>query len=136
MYTINYPEKKTFVKFDQEQFLLYLGENPVTYVPETTTIADGENESSPESVDGFSYSGTHPDGGTLIKAKEATYEAFVSGLIRKRYSADEAEALQANMLETLVNKENPRAAEFTQKWEEFQEYRDECKASAKAVLGL
>lgn len=136
MYTTNYPERKTFVSFDHEQFLLYLGETPVTYVPETAKIADGESEVAPEPVDGFSYTGTHPDGGTLIKAKEATYEAFVSGLIRKRYSADEAEALQANMLETLVNKENPRAAEFTQKWEEFQEYRDECKASAKAVLGL
>lgn len=136
MYTTNYPERKTFVSFDHEQFLLYLGETPVKYVPETAKIADGENEVAPEPIDGFSYTGTHPDGGTLIKAKEATYEAFVSGLIRKRYSADEAEALQANMLETLVNKENPRAAEFTQKWEEFQEYRDECKASAKAVLGL
>lgn len=136
MYTTNYPERKTFVSFDHEQFLLYLGETPVTYVPETAKIADGENEVAPEPVDGFSYTGTHPDGGTLIKAKEATYEAFVSGLIRKRYSADEAEALQANMLETLVNKENPRADEFTQKWEEFQAYRNECKSNAKAVLGL
>lgn len=135
-YTVNYPERRTFAPFDQEHYLLYLGENPVSYVPETAMIADGERAADPEPVDGYSYSGTYPDGGTLIRATEATYDAFVSGLIRRRYSADEVEALQANMVETLVNPEHPRAAEFSQKWAEFQTFRDECKANAKAVLGL
>lgn len=135
-YTVNYSEKRTFAPFDKEHYLLYLGETSVSYVPETAMIADGERTADPEPVDGYSYSGTYPDGGTLIRATEATYDAFVSGLIRRRYSADEVEALQANMVETLVNPEHPRAAEFTQKWEEFQKFRDECKADAKAVLGL
>lgn len=135
-YTVNYPEKRTFAPFDKEQYLLYLGENPVTYVPDAPTIAAGETRESLEPVEGYSYTGTYPDGGTLIEAKEATYEAFVSGLIRRRYSADEVEALQANMVETLVNPAHPRAEEFTQLWGEFQQYRDECKANAKAVLGL
>lgn len=134
-YTVNYPQKRTFVPFDEEHYLLYLGETPVTYAAEPAMIVEGEAV-APEPVDGYSYSGTYPDGGTLIRATEATYDAFVSGLIRRRYSADEVEALQANMVETLVNPEHPRAEEFTQKWEEFQKYRDECKANAKAVLGL
>lgn len=134
-YTVNYPKKRTFVPFDKEHYLLYLDENPVTYAAEPALIVEGEAV-APEPVDGYSYSGTYPDGGTLIRATEATYDAFVSGLIRRRYSADEVEALQANMVETLVNPEHPRAEEFTQKWEEFQKYRDECKANAKAVLGL
>ena len=135
-YTANYPEKRTFAPFDKEHYLLYLGETPVSYVPDVDLrIVAGTNE-SPEPVEGFSYTGTYPDGGTLIEAKEATYEAFVSGLIRKRYSADEVEALQANMVETLVNPAHPRTEEFTQLWGEFQQYRDECKANAKAVLGL
>ncbi|WP_418989159.1 hypothetical protein [Alistipes sp.] len=133
MYTVNYPEKRTFIPFDKEQYLLYLGETPATYVPQAAAIDAGE---TPDPVNGFSYSGDYPDGGTLIKAKEPSYEAFVSGLIRKRYSADEVEALQANMVETLANKEHPRAEEFAQRWTEFQEYRDECKANARAVLGL
>lgn len=134
-YTVNYPQKRTFVPFDEEHYLLYLGETPVTYAAEPAMIVEGEAV-APEPVDGYSYSGTYPDGGTLICATEATYDAFVSGLIRRRYSADEVEALQANMVETLVNPEHPRAEEFTQKWEEFQKYRDECKANAKAVLGM
>lgn len=134
-YTVNYPKKRTFVPFDKEHYLLYLGETPVTYAAEPAMIAEGEAV-APEPVDGYSYSGTYPDGGTLIRATEATYDAFVSGLIRRRYSADEVEALQANMVETLVSPKHPRAEEFTQKWEEFQKYRDECKANAKAVLGL
>lgn len=136
MYTINYSETRTFSQFDREQFLLYLGEKPVTYTPEVVAMATDEAAPIAEPVDGFSYTGTHPDGGTLIRAKEATYDAFVSGLIRQRYSSDEVEALQANMVEALLDKENPRAVEFTQKWEEFQQYRNECKASAKKVLGL
>lgn len=134
-YTVNYPKKRTFVPFDEEHYLLYLGETPVTYAAEPALIVEGEAV-APEPVDGYSYSGTYPDGGTLIRATEATYDAFVSGLIRRRYSADEVEALQANMVETLVNPEHPRAEEFAQKWEEFQKYRDECKANAKAVLGM
>lgn len=136
MNTVNYLEKRTFAPFDKEHYLLYLGETPVTYVPETAMTAEGETAAAPESVVGYSYTGTYPDGGTLIRSSEATYDAFVSGLIRRRYSADEVEALQANMVETLVNPEHPRAEEFAQKWEEFQKYRDECKADAKAVLGL
>lgn len=140
MYTANYPEKRTFEKFDNEHYMVYLNEEPVTYTltsslglanPDPETEAD-----TVEEINGFSYTGDQMDGGTLIPATEATYDAFVSGLIRVKYSADEVEAMQANMLEAVRDKKHPRAAEFTQRWEEFQDYREKCKENAKKVLNL
>ena len=74
------------------------------------------------------------DGGTLIEAKEATYDEFVSGLIRTRYSASRVEAIQSNRMIALVNPEHERAAEFISEWDDFQSYRKQCKEQADALI--
>jgi hypothetical protein len=131
MNTVNYPQRKAFTKFDDRHYVLYLGERSVEYLPEHAGLHDGEAAGP---VDGYSYTGPMGDGGTLVAATEATYGAFVSGLLRQRYSADDVEALQANMTEALHNAEHPRAAEFTGAWDNFQAYREECKTIAKEVI--
>jgi hypothetical protein len=134
MNTINYPERRAFTKFDDRHHVLYLGEKPVKYTPEHVGLHDGEAAEAAGPVDGYSYTGPMGDGGTLVAATEATYGAFVSGLLRQKYSSDDVEALQANMTEALHNSEHPRAAEFTGAWDNFQAYREECKAIVKEVI--
>ncbi len=134
MNTSNYPQRKAFTKFDDRHYLLYLGEKSVEYLPEHVGPAEGEAAENPEPVKGYSYTGGMGDGSTIIAATEASYGAFASGLIRLKYSADDSEALQANMLIAIRNSDHPRAGEFVQKWDEFQAYREECKAIAKEVI--
>jgi hypothetical protein len=87
-------------------------------------------------VQGFSYTGDQPDGGTLIEAKSAGYGDFVAGLIRKKYNADDVEAVQANALIALKDKSNAKAAQYKSEFDEYNTYRQSCKESAKKVLGL
>lgn len=137
MYTENYPkeERKTFEKYSKSEYLLYLNEQPVTYsLTARTAEADGDVEIVDEPVEGYSYTGNQPDGGMLIQATEATYDAFASGLIRLVYSADAVEAILSNKTLALDNPEHPRAAEFNDAWAKFQAYREGCKEKAEEVL--
>ena len=66
----------------------------------------------------------------LIKATEATYDQFVSGLIRSRYSADQVEAILLN----IQSNDPDRMAEFQQELDTLNAYRDECKLIASELL--
>lgn len=125
-----YTEKKAYNKFDEGRYMLYLNEEIVPdYVPEKLS-----GEENPEPITGYAYTGSELDGGTLIQAKEANYDNFVSGLIRLRYSADSEAAIQANMIVALNDPENTRVDEFREEWNTFQAYRAQCKEVAKALL--
>lgn len=132
-----YKERRTYLHFDAEHYLLYLNEGREEYIPSVPMPAD-EPAVAPlsEPVTGYSYEGEETDGGTLIEATEASYEAFVNGLIRKRYTQSEVEALQSNMLISLADPDNERSAEFRQEWDTYQAYREQCKTDAKAILNL
>ena len=131
---IVHTEKKTYNKYDTDHYLLYLGEEILdNYIPGDIP-EDSELKSLP--ITGYAYTGDQPDGGTLIQANESTYEAFVDGLIRNRYTQSEVEAIQANTLLSLTDPGNVRAEEFRQEWAAYQEYREKCKADAKAILKL
>ena len=68
------------------------------------------------------------------EAREATYDEFVSGLIRTRYSASRVEAIQSNRMIAFVNPEHERASEFISEWDDFQSYREQCKEQANALI--
>lgn len=126
-----YVERKTCCKFDETRYMVYLNEEIIPdYIPENLP----DREEQPEPVQAYAYSGPMQDGGTLIEAKEANYDNFVSGLIRLKYSTDAEAAIQANMITALSEKENPRASEFQTEWDTFQAYRAECKEIARALL--
>lgn len=126
-----YTEKKTYGKFDETRYMVYLNEEIIPgYIPENLP----EGKEQPEPVTGYAYSGMMIDGGTLIQAKEASYPDFVSGLIRLRYSADAEAAIQANMITALTDPENPRASEFRTEWDTFQKYRERCKEISRLLL--
>jgi hypothetical protein len=102
----------------------------------TTTGDTPEYINLTEIVQGHSYTGTMPDGGTLVEAKEADYGNFVSGLIRTRYSSDDVEALQGNMIIAVSDPKTEKAGSYKQDWNEFQTFRNDCKKSIKKLLGL
>lgn len=121
-----YTEKKTYSQFDESHFILYLNEEIVNdYVPEMQA-----NDSKPEPCTAYAYTGTERDGGTLIEAKDATYDTFVSGLVRKRYSADKVEAITLNKLSENLE----RKAEFDAEFNVLEEYRNLCKTQVRELF--
>lgn len=124
-----YPSRKSFVKFDDDHYLLYLGEQQVdNYQPEPITpgTAPSAEESSETAITAFSYEGPEPDGSTKISAPEATYGAFTAGLVRLKYTQDEVEAILANKGDG--NEEHQ--AEF----DKYQAWRIQAKEMATEVL--
>ena len=109
-----YTERKTFVKYDDNHYLLYLNEEVLeNHVPEGH---GGEPE--PEPCTAYAYTGT--------------CERFVSGLVRARYSADRVEAITLNKL----GSDTARMAEFEAEFAELERYRSDCKTRVRALLGM
>lgn len=119
MNTVNYRQRMTFFKENEEQFRLFLDEAQATFT-------EGENETP---VNGYSYTGDEADGSTLINAKNVNSEnmrgKFISGLIRKRYSQDEVEAIILNC---------SQSDEHAQEMTALQAYREECKQKVDDLL--
>lgn len=109
----------TFFKENEEQFRLFLDEAQVSFT-------EGESETP---VNGYSYTGDEEDGSTLIDAKGVTADnmrgKFISGLIRKRYSQDEVEAIILN---------GSQSEEHAQEMAALQAYREECKQKVDNLL--
>lgn len=105
MHTVCYIQRKNYVKFDNEHYLLYLNEEK----------AEVKNEETGESVQGFAYTGSHSDGGTLVEAKDVTDEnrraKFVAGLIGTEYDIDSQIAILANGNDTDQHAEELKAFE-------------------------
>lgn len=121
-----YTERKKYSQFDDNHFILYLNEEVIEdYVPEAH-----DGELAPAPCTAYAYSGTERDGGTLIEAASASYDGFVSGLVRREYSADRVEAITLNKLSS----GNERKAEFDAEFSELEEYRNSCKAQARVIL--
>lgn len=118
-YTATYTERKNFVKYDDSHVLLYLNEQP----GEVTDPETGE------SVQGFSYTGDQPDGGTMIAAQGVTDEnrrdKFIAGLIGFHYDIDAQIATLANGSDTPEH-----AAEL----EQFSALRAQCKDEVDELL--
>ena len=105
MHTVSYIERKNFVKFDNEHYQLYLNEEK----------AEVKNEKMGESVQGFSYTGSHPDGGTMVEAigvnDDNRRAKFVAGLIGTEYDIDSQIAILANGTDTDQHAEELKAFE-------------------------
>ena len=126
-----YLARKSFVKFDDNHYLLYTNEQKVdNYHPETATGSlDASKQSEDENTEGvtaYSYEGTEPDGSTKIQATAATYDDFTAGLVRTRYSQNQVEAILANR----GDGDEAHEAEF----EAYQSWRKEAKEIAQEVL--
>ena len=123
-----FTRRKTFVKYDDNHYLLYLNEEVLE-----NHVSEGHGgEPEPEPRVAYAYTGTCEDGGTLIEATSASYDSLVSGLIRREYSADRVEAITLNKLSS----DNERKAEFEAEFACLERYRNDCKARVRALLGM
>ena len=108
------PQRQTYVKYDDSHYLLFLNEQ----------AAEQEGEFSGK-ISGYTYTGTMPDGSTLIEATGVTAEnmrgKFIAGLIGTEYSKDDQIAMLANGEDT-----NEHA-------EELAKFKDVRAAAKKAV---
>lgn len=129
-----YPSRKSFVKYDDDHFLLYLGEQKITnYQPESTSpddsassSSDGKSKSAETGVTAYSYEGTETDGSTKIKASSASYDDFAAGLVRLKYSQNQVEAILCN--------HGDGNAEHQKEYDTFQAWRIQAKEMASEVL--
>ena len=67
------------------------------------------------------------------------YGALVSALVRHKYSESDVEAILSNSLQLLSGTSEVSEEETTEKtteYNEFQGYREKCKARAKELLQL
>lgn len=114
-----YRERRTFVKYDNEHYLLYLNE-------QEQSVTDPETE---ESYNGYCYDGDMNDGATIIEAQDITEEnkrdKFIAGLIGKQYSIDAQIAVLANGSDT-----EQHATDLA----EFTAYRTICKNAVDELL--
>ena len=123
MNTVSYIERKKYVRYDADSYLLYLNEAPADVV-----VVD---EESGETARGYSYTGEETDGSTRISvdARTVTDEnrrgKFVAGLIGRRYSIDDQIAILAN---------SDNTAEHAEELRTFETYRAECKRQVDELL--
>ena len=78
---------------------------------------------------------------TLLQLPTAVwnYGAIVSALIRHKYSESEVEAIVSNSLMLMQNPSSVSEEESNEKlneFNEFQQYREKCKARAKELLPI
>ena len=112
------PQRQTYIKYDDNHYLLFLNEQE----------AEQEDEFSGK-ISGYAYTGTMPDGSTLIEATGVTAEnmrgKFIAGLIGTEYSKDDQIALLANGEDT-----NEHAEEL----EKFKAVRAAAKNAVDEML--
>lgn len=121
VFSVAYPRQMRPSKYDGAHFLCYLNEKPATYKPD-------ENS---DPIDGFSYSGPMPDGGTLIDCDEWNRDKLINGIIRSKYLQTEEDAIKTHQIQLLQAKAgmeigtlpDDKAAEYVNEWNEFQTFR-------------
>lgn len=121
VFSVAYPRQMRPSKYDGAHFLCYLNEKPVTYKPDETS----------EPMEGYSYTGSMPDGGTLIECDEWNRDKLVNGIIRSKYLQTEEDAIKTHQIQLLQAKAGmegeplteEKTSEYMSEWAEFQSFR-------------
>ena len=94
VFSVVYPRQMRPSKYDGAHFLCYLNEKPATYKPDETS----------EPMEGYSYTGSMPDAGTLIECDEWNRDKLVNGIIRSKYLQTEEDAIKTHQIQLLQAK--------------------------------
>lgn len=121
VFSVAYPRQMRPSKYDGAHFLCYLNEKPATYKPDEAS----------EPMEGYSYTGSMPDAGTLIECDEWNRDKLVNGIIRSKYLQTEEDAIKTHQIQLLQAKTgmeigalpDDKAAEYVNEWNEFQTFR-------------
>ena len=116
------PHRQSYMKYDNNHYLLFFNEQE----------AEQTNEQG-EKIKGYTYTGPMPDGSTLIEAtgvnKENIRGKFIAGLLGLEYSIDDQIALLANGEDSEQHSEE--LAAFTSARSEAKKVVDELLSRAK-----
>ena len=127
-----YTEPRTFEKYDNTRFMVYLNQEVIPdYVPEVF-----ESDNKPDPVTAYAYTGTEVDGGTLIEATSPDRDSLINGIIRSRYTQSEEDAIKTHQIELLKDAGIAKAAEYEAEWAEFNAVREMAKATVDGWLGV
>lgn len=127
-----YSEPRTFEKYDNARFIVYLNQEIIPdYVPEVM-----HSEQPPEPVTAYAYTGTEVDGGTLIETTSSDRDSLINGIIRSRYTQSEEDAIKTHQIELLKDAGIAKAAEYEAEWAEFNAVREMAKATVDGWLGV
>lgn len=127
-----YSEPRTFEKYDNARFIVYLNQEIIPdYVPEVM-----HSEQTPEPVTAYAYTGTEVDGGTLIETTSSDRDSLINGIIRSRYTQSEEDAIKTHQIELLKDAGIAKAAEYEAEWAEFNAVREMAKATVDGWLGV
>ena len=108
-----YPQRRTFLKYNDKQVLAYLNEEEVeNYIPE-----DAPEDTEP--VTGYAYTGTEEDGGTLLDSDGADRDSLINAVIRTRYSQTEEDAIKTHQILLLQNPDHEKKSEYQSEWAQF-----------------
>lgn len=100
---------------------MYLNEEVIeNYVPE-----DAPDGFKP--VTAYAYTGTEPDGGTLIDAPDDSRDTLINGMIRSIYTQSEEDAIKTHQLIVLTNPDTDKAQEYASEWAKFNIDREYAK---------
>ena len=112
------PHRQSYMKYDNEHYLLFLHEQE----------AEQTNEVG-EKIKGYTYTGPRIDGSTLIEATGVTQEnirgKFIAGLLGLEYSLDDQIALLAN---------GEDSEEHSEEFAAFSRARSEAKKAVDDLL--
>lgn len=127
-----YTEPRTFEKYDDNRYMVYLNEVIIPdYVPEIM-----QSEQVPEPVTAYAYTGTEVDGGTLIETTSSDRDSLINGIIRSRYTQSEEDAIKTHQIELLKNATIDKAADYEAEWAEFNTVREMAKATVDGWLNM
>ena len=125
-----YLQPRTFERYDNRRYMVYLNEEVIdNYIPEVR-----EGEKQPKPVTAYAYTGTEPDGGTLIEATSADRDSLINGIIRSRYSQSEDDAIKTHQIELLKDGSIEKAVVYEQEWTEFSTTRTMAKQTVDSWL--
>ena len=112
------PQRQTYIKYDDSHYLLFLNEQ----------AAEQEDEFAGK-ISGYTYTGTMPDGSTIIEATGVTAEnmrgKFIACLIGIEYSKDDQIALLAN---------GEDSEEHSKELADFMKVRSDIKKNVDELL--
>ena len=129
LYSAMYAERRTFIKYDNENIIVYLNERVIeNFVPE-----DAPEGTEPKTM--YEYTGTEKDGGTIVPAVDTTEVGEIAnGLIRTKYTASDEAAIHRHHMLLLADPTIEKADEYTEEWNIYNAWAIQCVATAKSWI--
>ena len=136
-----YTERRTFGKFDANNIIGYLEEE---------RVPDFLPEGADQPTLGYKYTGTEKDGGTVMPCTDPTsYPEVTNAIIRSKYSESDEMAIYPEVTNAIIRSKYSESdemaihrhhgnapEEYSEEWQEYNEFCESAKALAKNWLGI